>query len=189
MAEHSARAPVQITGVAVFSSAPYVRDFLEGARTDRVAPSSWRSRAYAHASRFPQRSGPLLAAYPKSRFIEARLSKETVALARSSNAVCLFVNDDWCVGASPHLGGPHAQFAHARPPRSDEEVCAALAAQGVKLIAMRCAGFDRVDLAAAAKHGLTVVRVPSYSPHAVRAHAHEHDAHVSIRTTRLLTRC
>ena len=52
--------------------------------------------------------------------------------------------------------------------RSDAEVCALLAQQGVKLIAMRCAGFDRVDVAAAAKHGITVVRVPSYSPHAAR---------------------
>jgi phosphoglycerate dehydrogenase-like enzyme len=43
-----------------------------------------------------------------------------------------------------------------------------LAEQGVKLIAMRCAGFDRVDVAAAAAHGIKVVRVPSYSPHAAR---------------------
>ena len=82
-------------------------------------------------------------------------------LARSANVVCLFVNDE--VYAPPRPAAPHGLT-----PRSDEEVCAALEAQGVKLIAMRCAGFDRVDLAAAERHGLTVVRVPSYSPHAVR---------------------
>ena len=78
-------------------------------------------------------------------FIDSRLSKRTAVLAQGANVVCLFVNDT-----------------------CDEKVCAELAKQGVKLIAMRCAGFDRVDLAAAAKCGITVVRVPSYSPHAVR---------------------
>ena len=50
-------------------------------------------------------------------------------------------------------------------------MCALLAAQGVRLIAMRCAGFDRIDVAAAAAHGIAVVRVPSYSPHAIAEHA------------------
>ena len=81
-------------------------------------------------------------------FIDSRLSKRTSVLAQGANVVCLFVNDT-----------------------CDDEVCAALAKQGVKLIAMRCAGFDRVDVAAAAKHGITVVRVPSYSPHAIAEHA------------------
>lgn len=62
--------------------------------------------------------------------------------------VCLFVND-------------HASA----------EVCALLAAEGVELIALRCAGYDRVDVAAAAKHGITVLRVPSYSPNAIAEHA------------------
>lgn len=46
-----------------------------------------------------------------------------------------------------------------------------LAADGVKLIAMRCAGFDRVDLKACAQHGIKVVRVPTYSPTSVAEHA------------------
>jgi hypothetical protein len=46
-----------------------------------------------------------------------------------------------------------------------------LAALGVRLIAMRCAGFDRVDLEACAKHDITVVRVPTYSPESVAEHA------------------
>jgi D-lactate dehydrogenase len=41
----------------------------------------------------------------------------------------------------------------------------------VRLIAMRCAGFDRVDLAACARHGIRVVRVPTYSPNSVAEHA------------------
>ena len=42
---------------------------------------------------------------------------------------------------------------------------------GVKLIALRCAGFNNVDLNAAARYGIPVVRVPAYSPHAVAEHA------------------
>lgn len=42
---------------------------------------------------------------------------------------------------------------------------------GVRLIALRCAGFNNVDLKAAAEHGITVVRVPAYSPYAVAEHA------------------
>lgn len=42
---------------------------------------------------------------------------------------------------------------------------------GVKLIALRCAGFNNVDLKAAAEYGIPVVRVPAYSPHAVAEHA------------------
>jgi D-lactate dehydrogenase len=51
------------------------------------------------------------------------------------------------------------------------EIVTALAAQGVKLIALRCAGFNNVDLAACQQHGIEVVRVPAYSPHAVAEHA------------------
>ena len=95
-------------------------------------------------------AAPLRAAFGEEKvdFIDSRLSKRTSVLAQGANVVCLFVNDT-----------------------CDEEVCAELAKQGVKLIAMRCAGFDRVDVAAAAKHGITVVRVPSYSPHAIAEHA------------------
>ncbi len=48
---------------------------------------------------------------------------------------------------------------------------AELAKAGVKLIAMRCAGYDRVDLAACAEAGIRVVRVPTYSPQSVAEHA------------------
>jgi len=46
-----------------------------------------------------------------------------------------------------------------------------LAKNGVKMIAMRCAGFDRVDLKACQEHGIKVARVPTYSPTSVAEHA------------------
>lgn len=81
-------------------------------------------------------------------FIEARLTYSTAPLAEMCPAVCAFVNDD--------LG---------------ERVLNRLADAGVCLIAMRSAGFNNVDLEAADRLGLTVVRVPAYSPYAVAEHA------------------
>lgn len=80
-------------------------------------------------------------------FLEARLDKTTVSAADGAQAVCVFVND-----------------------RLDAEVLQALHAGGVRLVALRCAGFNHVDLAAAAALGLAVGRVPEYSPHAVAEH-------------------
>ena len=77
-------------------------------------------------------------------FFEPRLTGETVPLARGFAAVCVFVNDVL-----------------------DAEVLEELSASGVRLVALRSAGFNNVDLAAAERLGLTVVRVPAYSPHAV----------------------
>ncbi|MBI4623054.1 MAG: 2-hydroxyacid dehydrogenase [Verrucomicrobia bacterium] len=81
-------------------------------------------------------------------FFDARLSRETVALAAGYKAVCVFVND-----------------------RLDAAVIEELRDLGVALIALRCAGFNNVDLAACARHGLSVTRVPAYSPYAVAEHA------------------
>jgi D-lactate dehydrogenase len=81
-------------------------------------------------------------------FFEPRLLPGTAPLADGFETVCAFVNDD--------LGA---------------EVLGALAAQGTKLIALRSAGFNHVDVAAAERLGLTVARVPAYSPHAVAEHA------------------
>lgn len=77
-------------------------------------------------------------------FLEPRLDADTAALARGSGAVCVFVND-----------------------RVDAEVLARLADLGLRTVALRCAGFNNVDLAAAERLGIAVVRVPAYSPHAV----------------------
>lgn len=79
---------------------------------------------------------------------QARLEPTSAALAHGFDAVCIFVNDD--AGA---------------------ETLKVLAEGGVKLIAMRCAGYDRVDLAAAKELGIRVVRVPAYSPRSVAEHA------------------
>jgi D-lactate dehydrogenase len=80
-------------------------------------------------------------------YLEARLTPLTSALAAGSPAVCAFVNDD--------LHG---------------EVLTALHAGGVRLIALRSAGFNHVDLPKAHELGLTIARVPAYSPHAVAEH-------------------
>ena len=77
-------------------------------------------------------------------FIEARLGPETATLAGGFAAVCVFVNDV-----------------------VDTATLEVLAAGGTRLLALRCAGFNNVDLAAAARLGIAVVRVPAYSPHAV----------------------
>ncbi len=82
------------------------------------------------------------------KFFEPRLGMDTARLAAGYKVVCVFVNDDL-----------------------NEAVIKQLAAGGVKLIALRCAGFNNVDLAAAERYGITVVRVPAYSPHAVAEHA------------------
>ncbi len=80
-------------------------------------------------------------------FFEAHLNISTCQLAKGCDAVCAFVND--------HL---------------DQAVIALLGQQGVTLIALRCAGFNNVDLNAAAAAGIKVLRVPAYSPHGVAEH-------------------
>ncbi|ALE87176.1 2-hydroxyacid dehydrogenase [Pseudomonas versuta] len=81
-------------------------------------------------------------------FQPARLSLDTAALAHGYEVVCPFINDD--------LSAP---------------VLEQLADGGTQLIALRSAGFNHVDLPAAKRLGLSVVRVPAYSPHAVAEHA------------------
>lgn len=79
--------------------------------------------------------------------IEASLSEQTISAAEGCQVVCIFVNDD-----------------------ASETVIELLAKQGVECIALRCAGFNNVDLQACEKHQISVVRVPAYSPHAVAEH-------------------
>jgi D-lactate dehydrogenase len=81
-------------------------------------------------------------------FFESHLTPKTARLAHGFDAVCPFVNDD--VSAA---------------------TIQVLASEGVRLIALRSAGFNHVDLAAARERGLVVARVPAYSPHAVAEHA------------------
>ena len=82
------------------------------------------------------------------RFMDCRLSAETAAAAHGTLAVCTFVND--CV---------------------DRPCLEELAKLGVKHVALRCAGFNSIDLTAAKELGFSVTRVPAYSPYAVAEHA------------------
>jgi D-lactate dehydrogenase len=80
-------------------------------------------------------------------FLETRLERRTTSLAAGADAVCLFVND-----------------------LADADVIDSLCELGVRFIALRSAGFNHVDLAAAERCGIPVVRVPAYSPYAVAEH-------------------
>lgn len=82
------------------------------------------------------------------RFLDSRLSVETAPAARGAQAVCIFVND-----------------------RADRRCLETLHSLGIKHVALRCAGFNGVDLSAAKELGLSVTRVPAYSPYAVAEHA------------------
>jgi len=82
------------------------------------------------------------------KFFSPTLDSQTVALAEGCEVVCVFVND-----------------------RLDRKIITTLSQQGIKLIALRCAGYNNVDLDAAQELGVTVVRVPAYSPYAVAEHA------------------
>jgi D-lactate dehydrogenase len=81
-------------------------------------------------------------------FHEFRLCPANAASAEGAAAVCAFVND-----------------------KVNRECIEILIARGVRILALRCAGFNNVDLAAARELGIVVVRVPAYSPHAVAEHA------------------
>ncbi|MFB4392999.1 MULTISPECIES: 2-hydroxyacid dehydrogenase [unclassified Pseudomonas] len=81
-------------------------------------------------------------------FQPARLTLDTSPLAQGFEVVCAFINDEL-----------------------DAQVLQRLASGGTRLVALRSAGYNHVDLDAATRLGLTVVRVPAYSPHAVAEHA------------------
>ena len=82
------------------------------------------------------------------RFLTANLDADTAPLARGGDAVCAFVNAD-CSAA----------------------VLERLAQVGIRCLLLRCAGYNHVDLPAAQRYGITVLRVPGYSPEAVAEHA------------------
>jgi len=80
-------------------------------------------------------------------FFESRMYEKTIPLAKGYDAICVFVNDI-----------------------VDARVLQALKENGVKLVALRCAGFNNVDINKASEIGVGVVRVPAYSPYAVAEH-------------------
>ncbi|MDQ7066230.1 MAG: 2-hydroxyacid dehydrogenase [candidate division KSB1 bacterium] len=106
--------------VAVFSTRPYDRFFLEKA-----------NKAFGH----------------ELTFYEPHLTFETISLAAGFPAICVFVND-----------------------RLDARTLVRLHEIGTDIIALRCAGFNNLDLDIASTLGMQVVRVPAYSPHAVAEH-------------------
>ena len=101
------------------------------------------------------------------RYYKGHLNLNNVILTQGVDAVCIFVNDT-----------------------ADAEVIRQLAANGVKLLALRCAGYNNVDLNKTAECGIKVLRVPGYSPEAVAEHAmalvltanrHTHKAYIKCR--------
>ena len=98
---------------------------------------------------------------------ETDLSPKTASYVQDSEAICAFVSSD-----------------------VSEKTLKVLQNRGVKLVLMRCAGFNNVDLKAATEYGITVMRVPGYSPEAVAEHAmalamavnrHLHKAYMRVR--------
>ena len=81
------------------------------------------------------------------RYFKGHLNKNNAILTQGVDAVCIFVNDT-----------------------ADADIIHIMAKNGVKLLALRCAGYNNVDLDAAAAAGIKVVRVPAYSPYAVAEH-------------------
>lgn len=81
-------------------------------------------------------------------FLEVALNEHTASLAKGSEAVCVFVND-----------------------KATAPVIASLKENGIKVIALRCAGFNNIDTEACRQQGIRVCRVPAYSPEAVAEHA------------------
>lgn len=100
-------------------------------------------------------------------YLDTDLSRSTVALARGYDAVCAFVSSDCSAKVLEKLN----EF-------------------GIKLLLLRCAGFNNVDVEAANKYGITVLRVPGYSPEAVAEFAitialavnrHLHKSYIKVR--------
>lgn len=90
----------------------------------------------------------LKAAKIKAKFYDTKLNEDDVVLAKGCDAVCVFVNDE-----------------------VNKTVIDRLSEYGIRIIALRCAGFNNVDYKYASEKGITVVRVPAYSPYAVAEHA------------------
>ncbi|MDJ1499732.1 2-hydroxyacid dehydrogenase [Xanthocytophaga agilis] len=80
-------------------------------------------------------------------YLDIPLNVHTANLAKGADVVCIFVND-----------------------KADAKVIKVLGQNGIRLIALRCAGYNNVDLSACREEGIQVVRVPAYSPYSVAEH-------------------
>ncbi len=76
-------------------------------------------------------------------YLDILLTEKTVHLSKGYEAICIFVND-----------------------KVNSEIAKTLSENGIKIIALRCAGFNNVDLESIKQYNIKVVRVPAYSPHA-----------------------
>lgn len=108
----------------------------------RIAFFSTKSYDLLHFEKLAEKKGHEI------NFYEDYLSVKTVSLCQGHQAVCVFVND-----------------------KITRRVAEKLSEYGVRIIALRCAGFNNVDLKATRDQGIKVVRVPAYSPEAVAEHA------------------
>lgn len=115
---------------------------LGGRKMERIAFFDARSYDRTYFDRLSPGAGLELF------YLENKLTPDTAVLAQNASAVCAFVNDD--------LG---------------KETLPLLAKYGVRAIALRCAGYNNVDLKTAAKYGIRIFRVPAYSPASVAEHA------------------
>lgn len=120
-----------------------VAQLLSGRLDDRLKIAFFDSKPYTEASFKAGNTHDIALS-----FFEPQLDLETASLADGFQVICAFVND-----------------------RLDQAVLERLNELGVKMIALRCAGYNNVDLGAAHRLGITVARVPAYSPHAVAEHA------------------
>lgn len=139
--------------MAGFRPVPRCVQCLDARRTERFAdaePAGDKMNVAVFSTKAYDReflSAANEAARHELVFLESRLTPETCRLADGFPAVCAFVND-----------------------QLDASVLLPLSREGVQLIALRSAGFNHVDLPAAEQLGMTVARVPAYSPHGVAEH-------------------
>lgn len=145
MDEHPtlARGLLRILSRQVRSGGKSVANLLRGRSDDRVQIAVFDAKSYDRNA--------LSEVAPKEwnlHFLDPRLDKNTAPLATGCKIVCIFVND-----------------------KADRDALEILADAGVELIALRCSGFNNVNLEAAKQLGISVTRVPVYSPHAVAEHA------------------
>lgn len=157
--EHSASV-IKVLSLALRDSSKIIR-----ATVDHTAPSIHdvgrnqkliKVLCYDTTSWVRENFGPAVKTFNAERndldvqmdFTQDRLDVKTAKFAAGYDAVCLFVNDT-----------------------ADAQTALVLSMCGIKLIAMRCAGFDRVDIKTCKTYGMSIARVPAYSPYAVAEHA------------------
>lgn len=137
------RGLLRILSKQVRSGGKRMAHLLKGRQDDRVQVAVFDAKSYDQVA-----LDEVVLEEWNMHYLDPRLNRETATLAAGCKVVCIFVNDV-----------------------ADRETLEILADVGVELIALRCSGFNNVDLEAAEGLGISVVRVPGYSPYAVAEHA------------------